>query len=95
MFEGDIELTDHDHVNTMNTGDVDGPIGNIVRRNAARSRQGLWQTRVIPYEIDSAISGKLLQRPLYESHLLCRSMKALRILVGEKRCPLAKGRLFS
>ncbi|XP_031568759.1 MAM and LDL-receptor class A domain-containing protein 2-like [Actinia tenebrosa] len=57
LFEADIVLTDHDHVDTRNTGDVDGPSGNIVKRNAARSRQGLWQTRVVPYEIDPAISG--------------------------------------
>ena len=59
LFEGDIDLTDHDRVDMSSFGDIDGPIKTNVKRNAQRTRQGLWITRVVPYEIDgNAITGK-------------------------------------
>lgn len=61
MFEGDIELTDHDHVDTRDYGDVDGPLGNLLKRNAQRARQGLWLTKIVPYEIHADLGIK----PLY------------------------------
>jgi hypothetical protein len=51
MYEGDIVLSDYDDVDTRNQGDVDGPLTNPVKRNAQRSRQGLWVTKTVPYKI--------------------------------------------
>ena len=58
LYEGDIQLTDHDQVDLTDDGDVDAPLGasDMVKRNAQRVRQYLWKTKRIPYEIDSKLS---------------------------------------
>ncbi|XP_048582923.1 zonadhesin isoform X2 [Nematostella vectensis] len=56
LFEGDIVLTDHDHVDKTERGDVDGPLVKDPKRNAQRARQGLWKTKVIPYEISPELA---------------------------------------
>lgn len=58
LFEGDIILTSHDHVDQRETGDADGPIAEVQTKRGAspRSRKSLWMTKVIPY--DFGLLGK-------------------------------------
>ena len=65
MIEGDIKMSpgDLDIVDQSNQGDVDGSQISVRRkRNAARDRKKLWVTRVVPYEYDSSLPGKILKK---------------------------------
>lgn len=56
IYEGDIDLSPDDIVDTRDSGDVDGEqISARRKRNAARNRKKLWVTRVVPFVYDSSL----------------------------------------
>jgi hypothetical protein len=59
LYEGDIVLTHNESVKVdeSNTGDVDGKFEGNVKRNAMRSRESLWKSKVIPYVISSQLTS--------------------------------------
>lgn len=69
VFEGDIVLTPNNKVDQSTTGDVDGPLSNSdlnssplsFKRNAQRSRLGIWKTKRVPYEFASDMRKYFIQ----------------------------------
>lgn len=57
IYEGDIELSPDDVVDSRDAGDVDGEQAIRRKRNAARDRKRLWVKRVVPYQYASAFPG--------------------------------------
>jgi hypothetical protein len=51
LFEGDIQLAPED----LDFLSQSGKDKNIRKRNAHRTRQRLWRTKIIPYEIDNEL----------------------------------------
>lgn len=57
IYEGDIELSPDDAVDSRDAGDVDGEQMIRRKRNAARDRKRLWVKRVVPYQYASGFPG--------------------------------------